>query len=192
MNRTTGNDTGSYKIPLIGRLILDYFLWTQRAPMILLWGVGILVLIVMFFTSHQSTSMDLLDSVFNGLTSLPWIGDDIEKWLKHTDGEYNTEDFRYLIFSAWGLISLFLTILDYLRNKRSGPAHVPGFKQRHRRLLGAIILLAAGYLGVYWSAPEQYNGSGWGWMGVLGAFALILYCVSLYAMVLGHFSRKLY
>lgn len=158
--------------------------------MILLWGIGILVLLLMLHTSHQETSMSLLEPVLNALVTLPVIGDNIQSWLETTDGNYNTDDIRHMIFSAWGLLSLLLMMLDILRRKYASPSHTRNFKQRHLRLLGALLLLALGYLMVYWSTPEQYNGSGWGWVGLLGAYSLILYCVSLYAMALGYLSRK--
>ncbi|BAO43930.1 hypothetical protein [Thiolapillus brandeum] len=191
MDKALLENTLTRGISLGGRLLVDYLAWTQKAPMIFLWGFAVVVLLLMLFTAHQDTAADIVDSFLDILLNLPWVGDDIHAWLEASSGEYDQADLRRFIFLVWGILSLVLMLFGYLRTALFGPAREADFPRLHQRLWLALMLLGLGFVGVYWSASDQFSGSGWGWLGMLAVFLLVLYLVSLYGLAVNHLSRKL-
>ncbi|GEM_PF-4063031 len=61
-------------LALLLSLGIDYIRWTQLAPMFLMWGFGLLILLALTFVNFQAQMVPALASFLEWLAQLPVIG----------------------------------------------------------------------------------------------------------------------
>ena len=70
----------THPLQFIGTLLIDYFRWSQLAPMITVWFFALLMVFMLFFVNHQDETMDGLGTVVEWVTEFPVVEPIIAKW----------------------------------------------------------------------------------------------------------------
>lgn len=190
----------THPLQILGSLVIDYFRWSQLAPMITMWLFAALMMFMMFFVNHQEETVDGIAGVANWVTELPVVGPPFVEWLKSNEVEdgvlhFGGDDFKVAAMKIWALGSLLLMVLGWLANLLFGPFQPATLKRKLAYAgLGSLALMA-GFVAVYFLSPGLFNGTTLPWMLNFAAIALLVFLVSVWCLsiahVLGLLSRSL-
>lgn len=183
---------------LVGSLVIDYFRWSQLAPMITIWFFAALMVFMLYFVNHQDETVDGIAAVAGWVTELPVVGPSIIEWMEKRatdDGvlHFGDDDFKVAAMKTWVILSLILMVIGWLARLLFGPFQPLTLKRKLGFAgLGSLVLMA-GFLGVYFLNPEMFNGTSVQWTLNFAGITLLVFIVSTWCLsiahVLGLFSR---
>ena len=178
-------------LQLLGSLVIDYFRWSQLAPMITIWLFAALMMFMMFFVNHQDETVDGIAGVVTWVTELPVVGPPFIDWLKSNETEngvlhFGGDDFKVAAMKVWVILSLLLMVLGWLTNVLFGPFRPMTLKRKLGFAgLGSLVLVA-GFLGVYFLSPGLFNGTALPWILNFAAIALLVFLISVWCLSIAH------
>lgn len=176
---------------LFGSLLIDYFRWSQLAPMITMWFFALLMVFLLFFINHQDETLDGIWAMAEWVAKLPVIGPPFYNWIvghETSDGvlHFGGNDFKSTAMKAWAILSLLLMVLGWLASILFGPFQ-PWTLKRKLGITGlACGVLMVSFLGVYLLNPEMYNGSMIRWVMTFAGIAVFLFLVSAWCLSIAH------
>lgn len=87
---------------------LGYMRWTQLTPMLLLWGLGLLILLVLTLVNFQEQTISALMFILEWLLQLPLVGERIMPLLSDdsTAIQMSGSDMKSFMLSAWAALLL--------------------------------------------------------------------------------------
>jgi magnesium-transporting ATPase (P-type) len=180
-----------HPLQIAGSLLIDFFRWSQLAPMITLWFFALVAVAMLLFVNHQEQAWDGIESVTEWVVELPVVGPAYLGWLEEqasSDGrmELHGEDFERMAMWAWAVLSLAFMVIGWAANALFGPFRPWTLK---RKLLVAVLACAAlmaGFVGTYALSPEQFNGPTWRWVLTFGGMSLIVLLASGWCLGIAH------
>jgi len=189
-----------HPLQLAASLVIDYFRWSQLAPMITMWLFAMLMIFMLFFVNHQDETVDGVVGMVNWVAELPVVGPPLVEWMKSNEGEdgvlhFGGNDFKVTAMKVWVVLSLILMVLGWLTNLVFGPFQPLTLKRKLGFAgLGSLALLT-GFFGVRFLSPELFNGPASPWILNFVAIAVLVFLVSVWCLsvahVLGLVSRSL-
>lgn len=180
-----------HPLQLIGSLVIDYFRWSQLAPMITVWFFALLMVFLLFFVNHQDETLDGIGTMAEWATELPVVGPGILKWMEEKADEDDTlhfggDDFKVMAMKAWALLSLVFMVIAWLANTLFGPFQ-PWTLKRKLGLAGvASVVLFVGFVGVYKLSPEMFNGSLSQWLLTFSGISILVFLISAWCLSIAH------
>lgn len=89
-------------------LAIDYLRWTQLAPMITAWALGLAMLLAIVFVSNEEAAWGLFDAFAHGIVQLPWLGDLFVSKMESLAGDDGTielggEELKAAALKVWGI-----------------------------------------------------------------------------------------
>jgi len=178
---------------LLLSLGIDYIRWTQLAPMFLMWGFGLLMLLALTFVNFQAQIAPALASFLEWLVQLPVIGPQVVPLLsgEHSDAHLKTGDFRSFILSAWATLSLLFMLTGALASALFGPFRPWTLKHKIRLAGAGAVALLTGMAANYYAAPKNFNGEAVGWILNFSLISLLVFIASVYCLSISHFLARL-
>ncbi len=178
-------------VRLFASLVIDYVRWTQLTPMLLVWGVALLVLLAMFVTTNEEAFWGYLEHTMLWIAGLPVIGDAFVTFMQNQatdDGrlELDGRGLEALALRVWGWLSLAFWLLSMPIHWLFGPFEPRTLGQKLRITLAACAVLVTGFGLVYLSNPALFNGPGWRWMFMFAGFGVLVFIVSAWCLSIVH------
>jgi hypothetical protein len=167
--------------------------WTQLTPMLLIWGLGLLMLLAMIFVNFQEQTFFALEYFLEWLTQLPVVGERITPLLsdESTATHITTSDFKSFVLSTWAVLSLVFMLAGFILSSLLGPFQ-PWMLKRKILIAGAgVVLLLVGMAVNYFAAPQNFNGEVSVWMLNFSLISLLVFGVSAYCLSVAHFLAYL-
>ena len=180
-----------HPLKIVGSLLIDYFRWSQLAPMITMWFFALLMVFLLFFVNHQDQTLEGIGAVAEWVASLPVVGPPLLSWMEGhatSDGtlHFGGNDFKVLAMKAWVILSLVLMVLGWVASILFGPFQ-PWTLKRKLGITGlACAVLMASFLGVYFLNPEMFNGSMIRWFMTFAGIAVLIFLVSAWCLSIAH------
>lgn len=178
-------------IKSIVTLVIDYFRWTQLAPMVTVWGFGLLMLMALFFVNYQEESFDIVFAVYEWIAGLPLLGAPFAAWMESLAN--NDEgvspggfDIKAATLKVWGYLSLALMLIALLVNWIFGPFKPWTLKRKLGVAALCCVVLLAGLFTIYFARPDEFNGPLSGWILNFGGIAVLLFIVSAWCLSIAH------
>lgn len=189
-----------HPLQFFGSMVIDYFRWSQLAPMITLWFFAALMVFMLYFVNHQDETVGAVAAVVEWVAELPVIGPSFTEWMANSatdDGvlHFGGDDFKAGAMKIWLLLSLVMMVIGWLASLLFGPFQPLTLKRKLGFAgLGSLALIA-GFTGVYFLNPESFNATPAKLIMNFVGIALLLFLVSVWCLsiahVLGLFSRSL-
>lgn len=181
----------THPLQLIGSVVIDYFRWSQLAPMITMWSFALLMVFMLFFVNHQDETLDGAAAVAKWVSELPMVGPVFIRWAeeKATDDgtlHFGGEDFKAMAMKAWVILSLVLMVIGWLVNIVFGPFQPWSLKRKLGAAGLACVVLMAGFMGVYFLSPETFNGPASGWLFNFLGITVLMFLVSGWCLSIAH------
>jgi len=168
---------------------IDYIRWTQLTPMIMIWGVVLLLFSAMFIVNFQNQTMSTMETLLNGFFQLPVIGESAKKYITSGNGNhhFSTAEIKSWILSAWSLASLFFMFINILSSSIRKPSKPWTLKQKIKIVFLAALLLFTGFILNYYANPKNFKGEAGGWIFNFSLISLIVFMISSYSLIISHF-----
>lgn len=185
------DQTSPNPIILVASLAIDYFRWTQLAPMVTMWLLALLMIVGMFFVTNQDTVLDILVAVLVWLESLPWVGEPVSARMEASAAEggglsLGGQDMKAIALRAWAVISLVFMLLALIAGWLFGPFKPWTLRRKLGLIALACVLLMAGFVAAYFADPEEFNGPARQWMLMFTGVAVLIFIVSAYCLSIAH------
>ena len=176
---------------LFGSLLIDYFRWTQLAPMITMWFFALLMIFLLFFVNHQEETMDGLAAVAGWVAELPVIGPVYIEWMEeqaNSDGtlHFGGDDFKTAAMKIWALASLVFMLVAWVASALLGPFDPWTLKRKLGLASLGSVGLVAGFLAVYFLSPDMFNGPSSKWALNFLGIAVLVFLVSAWCLTIAH------
>jgi len=184
IQKATGSGT---LVRALADLFLDYLRWTQFVPMLVTWGVVVLMVVAMTVVSLQEQGADPLGTALGWVMQLPWVGDRLAQ-SAGPDGTIHLSggDFKSFLLSAWGALSLAGMLLGMVWGTVFGAGKPWSLKRKLGLALLGCILLVGGMLANLFAHREIFAGSTGSWILNFSGIALIVFIVSLWSLTVTH------
>jgi hypothetical protein len=168
---------------------LGYIRWTQLTPMLLMWGFGLLMLLVLTFVNFQEQTIAALEAFLEWLMQLPVVGKHITPLLsEESTATHMTEnDFKSFVLSAWAVLSLAFMLAGMVVSSLFGPFQPWTLKRKFLIAGAGVVLILAGMAVNYYAVPQNFNGEASEWMLNFSLIALLVFGVSAYCLSVSHF-----
>ena len=168
---------------------LGYMRWTQLTPMVLLWGFGLIMLLLLTFVNFQEQAISVLEFILQWLIGLPWVGEHIQSLLSGEDVEtyIKAHDLESLVFSSWAILSLVFMLASMVLSFFLGPFRPWPLRRKLQIAACATVLLLIGMAANYFAAPHNFNGAASAWMLNFSLISLLVFGVSAYCLSISHF-----
>ncbi len=174
---------------LLLSLGLDYIRWTQLTPMLMVWGVAVLMVLALTFVSFQEQTFSALEWLMQWLMQLPIVGERITQVLSDQDSEMHmtTADFKSFMLSAWSVVSLVFMLASMAISALFGPFEPWTLKRKFLIVGIGVGLLLTGMIFNYYAAPDKFDGGLSGWALNFSLMGLMVFLVSAYSLSISHF-----
>ena len=178
---------------LLLSLVLNYIRWTQLAPMLIVWGIGVAMLLALTFISFQEQSFSVLERLLHWLTQLPVVGERITQVLSNVDDEAHMTkaDFKSFMLYSWTVFSLVFMLASMAISALFGPFEPWSLKRKFLLLGIGVGLLLAGMIFNFYAAPENFNGGISGWVVNFFLIGLMVFLGSVYSLTVSHLLLSL-
>jgi hypothetical protein len=168
--------------PLI-RMGLDYLRWTQIVPMVASWGFLLVTLAAMAFVSFEQQGLAIVDVL---LTAWVRLGE-VFPFLTPRDPETGNislsgDDIIDIAAWIWLIASLLFAIIDWLVAGRLRIGFLSSLSRRIAAAGAAAALASAGFILVYVSATDMFNGPFVSWLPLFIGGPLLVWIVSAYSL----------
>jgi len=172
---------------------LNYLRWTQLAPMFMMWGFALLMLLALTFVNYQEQTLSAVEHVLRWLTQLPIAGEYITQLLSDESTEKNMTkgDLKSFALTAWSVTSLLFMLVGMALSALFGPFKPWSLKLKLSLAGLGVMLLMAGLLFNYYANTVTFNGATSGWMLNFSLICLAVFLVSAYSLTISHFLRFL-
>ena len=180
-------------LKLLLSLGLRYLSWTQLTPMLLIWGFGLLMLLALTFVNFQQQTLSVFEYLLEWLMQLPVVGERVTLLLtdESTTTQMNPSDFKSFVLSAWAFLSLAFMLAGLVLSPLFGPFQPWTLKRKIQFAGVAVVLLLAGFVGIYYAVPQNFNGGTSAWMLNFSLISLLVFGVSAYCLSAAHFLAYL-
>jgi len=180
-----------HPLQIFGSLLIDYFRWSQLAPMITMWFFALLMVFVLFFVNHQDETWDSIGGVAEWVTELPVVGPAYINWMEEqasADGtlHFGDDDFKAAAMKAWALLSLVFMVGGWLAGSLFGPFKPWTLKRKLGLVSLGCVVLMAGFIGVYLLSPEMFNGPMSQWVMTFAGITIFVLLVSAWCLSIAH------
>jgi hypothetical protein len=170
-------------IRAVARLGIDYIRWTQLVPMLAAWGLLLLALLAIAFTSFEEQGTAALETVFaviGGIYAL--LPDSVAARSDNGSLELSGDDLIALASWAWFALAAFAMLVNWLVGERLRPRFLATLSGRIKTagILAAsisVLLLAIRVI-----VPENFNGSVTAWLPTLIGGPLVVWILSVYSL----------
>lgn len=176
------------ELKLLLSLGLDYIRWTQLTPMLLAWGFALLMLVLLVFVNFQQQTFSAMEYVMQWLTQLPLLGEYFTALLSAEDSEVNIsmDDLKGYALRGWFFLSLLFMLADMAVSAWLGPFQPSTLKRKILYVGFGCLLLLAGFVLIYFTGSEVFNGSMAGWMFNFSLWTLLVFLGSVYSLSVSH------
>jgi len=181
----------THPLQIVGSLVIDYFRWSQLAPMITVWFFALFMVLMLLITNHQDETLDGLEAVAEWLVELPVVGPALLRWAEDNatdDGKlhFGGNDFKAAAMKAWVILSLAFMIIGWIVSIVFGPFQPWTLKRKLMVAgLGSTVLMA-GFVAIYYLGVEMFNGPQYVWMLNFAGLSLIVFLVSGWCLSIAH------
>lgn len=180
-----------HPMQLVGSLVIDYFRWSQLAPMITIWFFAVLMVFLLYFVNHQDETVDGMAAVAGWVAELPVVGPPFIEWMEDraTDEgvlHFGGDDFKVAAVKAWALLSLVMMVIGWLARLLFGPFQPLTLKRKLGFAGLGSLALVAGFVGVYYLSPGLFNGTAVQWTLNFAGIAILVFLVSAWCLSIAH------
>lgn len=189
-----------HPLQFFGSMLIDYFRWSQLAPMITMWFFAVLMVFMLYFVNNQDETVDGAWAAISWVAELPVIGPSFTEWLENRatdDGalHFGGDDFKAGAMKVWLLLSLVMMVIGWLASLLFGPFKPLTLKRKLGYAGLGSLALVAGFAGVYFLNSESFNATTGSLVLNFVGIPLLLFLVSCWCLsiahVLGIISRSL-
>ena len=180
-------------IKFVISLVIDYFRWTQLAPMVTVWGFGLLMLVALFFVNYQEESFDAVFAAYEWIAGLPLLGEPFAAWMHSLADDNGTAspggfDIKAATFKVWGYLSLAMMLIALTANWIFGPIKPWTLKRKLGVAALCCAVLLAGFMAMYFAQPrlDQEEIPIKSWLFSFGGVSLLLFIVSTWCLSIAH------
>ena len=184
-NQNVKSENDFLKLLLL--LGIDYVRWTQIVPMLLVWGIALLMLLTLTGLNFQEQAGFVIENTFQWLMQMPYVGEYIVN--NFTEGDklkFNASNVKPLMVRGWIVISLVFMLVSMLVSFMFGPFKLWSLKRKFFYMTICTLLLFAGLMFNYFAGNEVYNGSMAGWMINFSLIPIFVFLVSVYSLTVTH------
>lgn len=179
-------------LQIMGTLVIDYFRWSQLAPMILMWAAMLGMLFALLFISNQEATFTLVERMAQWVSNLPWIGPRFVEWIEaqSQDGAVDVNlgaiDFKAVVLRTWALVSAIFMAFAWLASRLLGPFKPWTLKRKLASAAMACLLIVVVFMILYFLDHEAWNDSPFQAMLSGTHMALVMFVVSAWCLSVSH------
>ena len=179
-------------LQLLAAMVIDFFRWSQLAPMVIMWGFMLVLLLALFIISYEDATWTLFERVMELIASLPVIGPRFTAWLEAQaqDGTISFSPGKVDPFTAvlkvWGVISVVFMVLSWIAGRIFGPFKPWTLGRKLGVTALACMLVIITFIVLYFLDKASWNDPLSKVILTSSAMAFILFIVSAWCLSISH------
>jgi len=170
-------------IRAVARLGIDYIRWTQLVPMLAAWGLLLLALLAIAFTSFEEQGTAAVETVFSIIGAI--YGLLPASLTAQSDGgslELSGDDLISLASWAWFALAALAMLVNWLVGERLRPRFLATLSGRIKTAGFLAAGVSVALLTIRMIVPENFNGSLAAWLPTMIGGPLIVWILSVYSL----------
>lgn len=182
---------------LLASLAIDYFRWSQLAPMILMWAFTLGMLLVMIIVSYEELTLSLFEGLTRWIANLPWVGPRFVDWMQaqSTEGAPDPGDgqlgLEAIVLRGWAVVSAVFMAFAWLASRLFGPFQPWTLQRKLKWAAWACLGFVAAVMALFALDREHWNDPASKVLFSSGGLALVLFIVSSWCLSVSHFLGHL-